>query len=406
MKILVVDENETALTDICSLLRELGHEVVSIKNPIKARDMYQRELPDLVILEMVMTGLSGYDCARQMRSCDRKDTWAPIIFVSETLDEESIIKGMEAGADDYLSKPISDIMLQAKIKIIERISEMRLKLIEYNRLLDELSIMDSLTHISNRHHFEKLLHITFADAIRHQQKFALLFIDLNNFKTVNDTLGNHIGDLVLIQAAKRIKNVLRKQDILARLGSDEFAVIITNSENTLYVGDVADKILRALRSPFTFNKLQTQVTASIGIACYPDTGKDVEALIKNADVAMYKAKAIGRNNFVYFTDELNEQYTKKIKCELELKDALKNRQFSLHYQPKYELRTKKITGIEALIRWNHPISGTISPEQFIPIAEETGLIIPIGKWVIDTACQQFASWLAAGYDDFVMEINL
>ena len=243
-------------------------------------------------------------------------------------------------------------------------------------------------------------------AKRHGHLMALLFIDIDRFKEINDTLGHLVGDIVLQMIAERLKRHVRDVDTIARLGGDEYTLIIEEITTISQAEAVAAKILAALPEPIIIEGREIFVSASIGIAIYPSDAQDIEDLMKRADVAMYQAKHEGRNTYVLYSAGLQMPSSERLDLEASLRRALKQNEFVLHYQPKIELRTGLIVGAEALIRWNSKSRGLVPPNQFISLAEETGLIIEIGEWVLRTACRQHQVWDKLGFDEFTMAVNL
>lgn len=406
MKILIIDDSETMLLQTRSTLEGLGHAVTASSQPNEVMQLYMDTQPDLIILDVVMDGLPGYECISRIRAHNQQNNdWVPIIFLSASVDDQSILEGIRAGGDDYLIKPISTLQLQAKIEAMERITTMRLKLIENNKLLNALSTIDYLTQIPNRRYFEKLIRTTFTDAIQNKKEFALIIIDIDNFKIINDTLSHNMGDMLLRQVVGRIQKMLGESGSISRLGSDEFAIIL-DFNGKQHIDNTAKRLIELFQPTFSLDNNQVHITPSIGIACYPDGGTDANTLIKHAYLALYHARNNGHNRYAHFNESLNEEYISKTKYKLALRLALENNQFFLTFQPKYKLETKEVTGVEALIRWNHPKLGLVSPDEFIPIAEEIGIILQIGKWVIEQTCQQFSIWRASGFTDLSMAINL
>jgi len=263
-----------------------------------------------------------------------------------------------------------------------------------------------LTTLPNRSLFSKLLGQSTAEARRAGRQMAVLFLDLDRFKHINDTLGHEAGDELLQEVAARLKHCLRESDLVARLGGDEFVALLPELNEERYAATVAQKILAAIARPFLLLGQEFRITASIGISIYPQDGLDEQTLTKNADIAMYKAKEEGKNNFQFYSESLNSNSLERLTLESGLRHALEGEEFRLHYQAKWDIATGRITGMEALLRWQHPDLGTVAPMQFIKVAEETGLIVPIGKWVLRTACLQNMAWQEQGLPQLRMAVNL
>ena len=251
--------------------------------------------------------------------------------------------------------------------------------------MEQMAFYDTLTNLANRRLFHDRLTQAIEHAIRTNRAAALLYLDLDNFKRVNDTLGHEIGDSLLREVAGRLKQCVRKEDTVARPGGDEFTILLNEITTPSDAGMVAEKILNHLREPITISGHPLVVTTSIGITLLPGDGADPNVLTKNADLAMYKAKERGRNNYQFYSEDLNTNAVARLRTEYETRQALENKEFRLFYQPKVSLKTMQIVGVECLIRWDHPERGMLGPDQFIEVAEETGSIIDIGTWVIDEA---------------------
>lgn len=268
----------------------------------------------------------------------------------------------------------------------------QVQLAEQTQELTQLAHHDFLTGLHNRASFEIALEQEIARASRFNLHFALLFIDLDNFKKINDDLGHNIGDVYLQEVAARLKQCVRETDIIARIGGDEFALILEGIEHKRQAGIVASKIFAEFDKEYRIGNRQVLISGSIGIACFPESGNTVTQLCKHADIAMYRAKEHGKRQWQYFTTELDERFSKLIKLENALASALENEEFYLEYQPKFNIVDNLIIGAEVLLRWKNPELGQISPEQFVPVAEEIGLISSIGSWVLEKACQHFKEW--------------
>ncbi len=301
----------------------------------------------------------------------------------------SVVRNVRGGIDYYLA---SFIDISERKAAEER--------------LEQVAHHDALTGLFNRFSLQERLEQALATAHREKRAAAVMFIDMDRFKVINDTLGHAVGDELLIEVGRRLSGNVRESDIVARLGGDEFVVVLTEVENATAAARVADKLLGALGKVYQLGEHELHSTPSIGLALYPDDGNDSVSLMKNADTAMYHAKAQGRNNAQFFTATMNQSTVARLKLESDLRAALEHQQFELHYQPQLEARSGRAVGVEALVRWRHPQDGLIAPLKFIPVAEETGLILPLGEWVLDEACRQIRAWRGQGIAGVTMAVNL
>jgi PAS domain S-box-containing protein len=294
-------------------------------------------------------------------------------------------------------------------------SEEKIKLLAY---------YDSLTNLPSRPLFMDLLHHEIKIAKRNEKAIAVFSLDLDEFKKINDSFGHSVGDELLVSVSNRLKKYLREVDTIgrpggvislaqsptsehfARIGGDEFTLIIPNVSDKKFTTILSEKILNLFKEPFQLSDREIFISTSIGIALYPDNGKNVETLINNADTALYKAKELGKNTFRYYSSDMNDQAKERIQLENKLRYAIKDQEFLLYYQPQYDIDTSKLVGMEALIRWNNEEMGLVPPMDFIPMAEETGLIIPIGDWVIQSACRQGKIWHDRGFKNLHLGANL
>ncbi|MFB0846871.1 putative bifunctional diguanylate cyclase/phosphodiesterase [Paenibacillus oleatilyticus] len=274
------------------------------------------------------------------------------------------------------------------------------------RQLTYLAYHDRLTGLPNRQKFQQTVGMSIRKAKLSGRKLSVMFIDLDRFKNVNDTFGHAFGDLLLTEAAERLKSGLQAGDGVSRQGGDEFTVLIKDTLQPQDAEKVAQKIIHLLSQPFAIDGHELRVGCSIGIAMYPQDGEDPITLMKNADTAMYRAKELGKNGYQFYKAEMNDTVIQKLVMEEWLNKALEQEEFVLYYQPQVDIFTTRMNGMEALIRWNHPRLGFISPGEFIPLAEETGLIIPIGRWVLRTACKQNKAWQLAGFPPLKMAVNI
>jgi diguanylate cyclase (GGDEF)-like protein/PAS domain S-box-containing protein len=255
---------------------------------------------------------------------------------------------------------------------------------------------DALTGLANRWQFMQQLMYTMAQAARRQRGMALLLLDLDDFKAINDGHGHAAGDAVLVETARRIRGVLRAEDLLARLGGDEFTVLLPEISHPSDVDLVVQKLLLALAEPIRVHDYEVHPGASIGVACFPTDAGDSDTLLRYADMAMYQAKAAGRNTYAVYRAEMGHRLEERLTVHDRLKQALKDGHLRLHYQPQVDVRTGRVLSVEALLRWTDPVLGEVPPDRFIPVAESTGLILPLGEWVLETACRQQAAWAAKG----------
>ncbi len=277
---------------------------------------------------------------------------------------------------------------------------------ENEKRLQHMAHHDSLTGLPNRRLFEDRLRHALSQALRNQDRMALMFIDLDRFKNINDTLGHEVGDKLLIDIGRRLSSVVRDTDTVARLGGDEFLILLEQVDSFQAVTTLAKRICEELGRNAEIDSYQLVATGSIGISLFPDDADSVEELIKCADVAMYHAKDEGKDNYQFYTPQMNAHVHEMLLLERDLRRALDEGQFSLYFQPQVDLETGKLIGVEALLRWRHPQQGLVPPEDFIPLAEETGLIVPIGEWVLREACRQQVAWLKQGFAALRMAVNI
>jgi diguanylate cyclase (GGDEF)-like protein len=291
------------------------------------------------------------------------------------------------------------------LRLESRTAILAISLAEANQELTYLALHDALTKLPNRVLLEDRLDRAIQSANRQRSRFALMFMDLDGFKAVNDAYGHHIGDLLLVEVAQRIGANVRSQDTIARVGGDEF-VLLAEVAEPADAATLADKMLTAIREPFQVAGRELRVSTSIGIAMYPGDGARQADLLINADAAMYHAKALGRDVYCFFEASMNANVHEQLQLMHDLRAALGRHELILQYQPKFTAPNGPIVGVEALVRWLHPTRGLIAPDQFIPLAEKTGLIMPIGEWVLDEACRQIREWRNSSSRDWTMAVNL
>jgi diguanylate cyclase (GGDEF)-like protein/PAS domain S-box-containing protein len=277
---------------------------------------------------------------------------------------------------------------------------------ESEQQIRALAYYDALTGLPNRRLFQDRLGLALPQMIRHEQKLAVMFIDLDLFKRINDTLGHDVGDEVLCEMADRLKECVRESDTVSRMGGDEFTIIQPDIKDAANAVQLATRIIASLRQPFTTGGRELMVTSSVGIALFPNDGETADDLTKNADTAMYRAKDLGRNNYQLYTDAMNAESVERLTMESHLRQAIERDEFALNYQVKVDLVSNRTTGVEALLRWHNHELGPVTPDRFIPIAEANGMILPIGEWVLTKACRQARVWVEQGLDDITMAVNV
>jgi diguanylate cyclase (GGDEF)-like protein len=287
-----------------------------------------------------------------------------------------------------------------------RDAEVRRMRLHAEEVIEHQAHFDLLTDLPNRVMFQDRLTLALTHANRHRKMLAVIFVDLDRFKTIVDTLGHAIGDRLLRAVAERLSGCLEEGDTLARMGGDEFVVLLPQINRADKAVRLAHKVLEVLKPAFQFSGHELHITTSIGISLYPYDGEDADTLLKNADTALYRAKEQGRNNYQLYTPAMNARAFERLALENSLRKALERKEFLLHYQPQTDMRTGAIVGVEALLRWQHPDLGLVYPSEFIPIAEETGLIVPLGEWVLRTACVQARAWQTLGLPPFTVAVNL
>jgi diguanylate cyclase (GGDEF)-like protein/PAS domain S-box-containing protein len=288
------------------------------------------------------------------------------------------------------------------VGVINDITEAR----HYERRLQHLAHHDALTGLANRTLLLERLKAAIDAASAHRRQGALAFLDLDNFKHINDSFGHEAGDAVLRETAARLRDSMREEDTVARLGGDEFVLVIAEQPDVTQLACLVERVRQSVSAPIVVGGKEILPGTSIGVSLFPQDGRTVDEVMRAADAAMYHAKTLGRNNVQFYSEELNQVVHQHLLLEASLSRALRNREMVLGYQPKVDLRTGKVVGAEALVRWHHPVDGIIAPDVFIPVAEQTGLIVPLGDWVLDEACATLHTLVALGIDDFVISVNL
>jgi len=297
-------------------------------------------------------------------------------------------------------------IIKLQIEYAIELNKTENKISGLNEELSHSSLHDSLTGLPNRVHLHSQLNLIVANASRYQWKFAVLFLDLDHFKNVNDTLGHNVGDILLVNVAKKLQHIVRKNDLISRIGGDEFIIIINEFDDVRSLEMIIMKILEAFRSEWRIKNHLLRLSVSIGVAVYPDDSTEINELMKFADIAMYKAKSEGRDKFSFFTATLNQQIQEEVAIANDMHRAFSENEFVLYYQPKIEISTGKIIGAEALIRWKHFTKGLIPPNSFISVAENSGFILKLGTWIIDETARMIRRLMDAGYNDIHVSCNV
>jgi diguanylate cyclase (GGDEF)-like protein len=359
---------------------------------------------DIILLDLGLPDAQGLEAIRRAHAAA---PGVPVVVLTGLDDESLAVQALQQGAQDYLIKGQIETrgLLRSLRYAIER-KTMESAALAMARQMAHSAEHDFLTGLPNRMLLNDRVGQAIALAARHVKKVAVLFLDLDGFKHINDSLGHQVGDKLLQSIAKRLVDCIRGSDSVSRQGGDEFVVLLLELEHAEDAAVTARRMLQAVAQPHSIGQHDLHVTASIGVSVYPDDGLDADTLIKNADTAMYQAKENGRRSFQFFKPAMNVRAVERQFIEEGLRGALERQEFALHYQPKVNLTTGAITGAEALIRWTHPARGSISPADFIPVAEDCGLILPIGAWVLREACAQARIWMDAGLPVASMAVNV
>jgi diguanylate cyclase (GGDEF)-like protein len=412
-KILIIDDDE----QVRRVLLDLSSEVYNCREASSAEaalTVLAQESFDLVISDINMGGMSGLELVPHVHSLSPDSV---VLMISGQSNIETAIEAMHVGAFDYIMKPFDIRHVEAAL---ERALKQRLLLAEKRRYKDELESLlaertaevdrlayyDTLTSLPNRTLFEDRLTQAVALAQRANKRVAVLFISLDQLKKVNDTLGHRAGDHLMQQVAVRLRGCVRDSDTVARFGGDQFVLMLPEIETTKDALDVIGAIQECLNPSFRLDRQELFTTASVGISFFPDDGKDTSSLVKNAGAALYRAKKAGGNEYRFYTADMHVIASKRFELETSLRHAIDNHQLLLHYQPRVAIDSLRIVGVEALVRWQHPQLGLVPPGDFIPLAEETGLILPIGEWVLREACRQNREWQNKGFARMRVGVNI
>ena len=359
---------------------------------------------DVVLLDLSLPEGEGIDALARARLATSS---VPFVVMTSRDDETEALRALRFGAQDYVVKGESNpqLLVRAIRYAVER-HRLLMDLETSRRREHFLATHDGLTGLHNRVALLEAFKRSLAYATRHERQLGVVFLDLDRFKKINDSLGHSSGDEVLKRVAERIAGSVRKSDLIARLGGDEFVALIHDVTDEAVPARVVEKILETISRPFLLGGDQYSVTASAGVAIFPQDGLDADELIKLADIAMYKAKMDGRNRFHFYTDGMNQIVVERLQLENRLREAIDSKGFVLCYQPQVDVALGTVTGAEALVRWKQPGKGLVPPQQFIVLAEETGLIDQLGEWVLRQACKDAARWATEGYHDLSVSVNV
>lgn len=409
-KILIIEDEPSVRENLVRLLKAEGFEVMGAENGREGIEIAISTTPDLILCDVMMPELDGYGVLQTLRS-EMTTSTIPFIFLTAKASRSDLRQGMELGADDYLTKPFTRKELLGAIatrlnRQEEQAKRYTIALKTAAEKLNRLAYYDSVTHLPNRLLLRELFNQVCVSRIERSFPIAILALGLDRFNWINNNLGYSFSNLLLKTAANRLIECVGENNIIARLESDQFVIILSTVTNQQEVVQVAKSILESLSKPFQLGVHEVFVTPSLGIACHGRDGQDLENLVTNAQAAQYNAQKQSESCYQFYNGNLNASSYEALTLEADLHHALVRREFEVYYQPKINLQTCQITGAEALIRWNHPERGLVSPAKFMPLAEKTGLIVPIGEWVLCQACQQVKEYQASGIPGVKVAVNL
>lgn len=411
VNILLVDDRPENLLALEAIIERDDYHLIKASSGEEALKYLLKYDFAAILLDVQMPGMDGFGTAKIIKAREKTKN-IPILFITaNSIAAEHIFMGYSVGAIDYITKPFDPIILKAKVDGFVEMYRMKRQLIrqadalvERNRIIEHMAFHDGLTDLPNRRFLHDQLLLQINQAKKMNQPLGMLYLDLDRFKYVNDSLGHIVGDKLLQKAAKRLRDSVRESDFVARVGGDEFNIMLpgTDREETL---ETAGNIITAFREPFFINNYELYITTSIGLSIFPYDGEDPFTIIKNADAALYRAKEQGKNKYKVYHAGMGLQSYQTFLLQSDLRKAIEREELVLVYQPRVAVESGLVTSAEALIRWNHAKWGTISPDQFIPIAEETGHIGEIGDWVLRKVCEQINAWKQAGYTPVPVAVN-
>ncbi|MCW8923316.1 MAG: EAL domain-containing protein [Gammaproteobacteria bacterium] len=395
--VVLADDDPSIRLMVRHVLESEDYEIIEAEDGLDAIKAVEKQHPALVLLDAVMPGLDGFATCQQLKERGYADI--PVIMLTGLDDDESVERAYDVGAIDYITKPIKWAVLKHRVRsIVQRIvAERKVQRLEYK---------DSLTQLPNRLLFTDRLEQAIVRAERHRETIALMVVDIDDFKLVNDSFGHEAGDKLIRAVGDLLSKSLRRADTVARLGGDEFAIIIENVDGEDDAISIADNLTTVLEHNVRLDEQETFTSASVGIAMFPEDGADAGTLLKNADTAMFRAKEQGRRCFQFYKSEMSVNAMERLDLENSIRHAIENNELVIHYQPTIDVHNNEIAGVEALLRWQHPEKGIIDPDDFLPVAIETGLIVTISEWMVKTICHQLRVWKESGMENQNVSINL
>jgi len=395
--VVLADDDPSIRLMVRHVLESEDFDIVEASDGLEAIKAVEKYHPALILLDAVMPGIDGFTTCQQIK--EKGHTDIPVMMITGLDDDASVERAYEVGAIDFITKPIKWAVLKHRVKsvVAKVVAERKVEMLAYR---------DSLTDLPNRLLFADRLEQSIVRAQRSRTSMALMLIDIDDFKLVNDSFGHDAGDKLIQAVGKLIHRSLRRADTIARLGGDEFAVIIEGINGPDDAISIADNLTTILEHNVRLDDQETYTSASIGIAIFPEDGNDASEILKNADTAMYRAKENGRHCFQFYKPEMSVTAMERLELENSLRSAFESDEFHIHYQPVIDLHKNAVYCVEALLRWQHPDKGMIQPADFFSVIEDSGLIIALGEWIIFSACRQLKVWKEAGLDDQLISINI
>ncbi len=395
--VVLADDDPSIRLMVRHVLESEDFDIIEASDGLEAIKAVEKHHPALILLDAVMPGIDGFTTCQQIK--EKGYTDIPVMMITGLDDDASVERAYEVGAIDFITKPIKWAVLKHRVKsvVAKVIAERKVQLLAYR---------DNLTGLPNRLLFADRLEQAVKRSERSRTSMALMLIDIDDFKLVNDSFGHDAGDKLIKAVGELISKSLRRADTIARLGGDEFAVVIEGIDGPDDAISIADNLTTILEHNVRLDDQETYTSASIGIAVYPGDGEDARTLLKNADTAMFRAKENGRHCFQFYKPEMSVSAMERLDLENSLKAAFENDEFLIHYQPIIDIHKNEVVGVEALLRWQHPDKGMIQPADFINVVEDCGLIVALGEWLIFSVCKQVKVWHDAGLENQNVSINL